>query len=97
MAGKVGAAVYRSQAWKQLRAACKAAAHGLCADCGGYGFECHHVVPLHLGGPALPDLAGLRWLCRRCHFQRYHHSTRRAAWDRLIAQLTRRDLDCGKV
>ena len=35
MAGKVGAAVYRSQAWKQLRAACKAAAGGICADCGG--------------------------------------------------------------
>ena len=40
VAGKIGAAIYRSREWQGLRAACKAAAGGLCADCGGFGFEC---------------------------------------------------------
>ena len=86
MAGRIGAAIYRSRGWKALRAACKAAAGGLCADCGGYGFECHHKIPLYLGGPELPDLSGVRWLCRRCHFKR-HGSPRRASWDALLTKL----------
>ena len=59
---------------------------GLCADCGGFGFECHHVVPIYLGGPALPGPDGLVWLCRACHFKR-HPSRRRAVWDALLARL----------
>ena len=35
----------------------------------GFGFECHHVVPLYLNGPHDPSLAGVVWLCRACHFQ----------------------------
>ena len=86
MAGKLGAAIYRSREWKALRAACKAAARGLCADCGGFGFECHHKIPLYLGGPPMPPLAGVVWLCRTCHFRR-HPSPRRAAWDALLDRL----------
>ena len=86
MAGKLGAGIYRTREWQVLRAACKRAAGGLCADCGGFGFECHHKIPLYLGGPALPDLSGVRWLCRACHFLR-HPSRRRAAWADLIDRL----------
>ena len=86
MAGKLGAAIYRTREWKALRAACKAAARGLCADCGGFGFECHHKIPLYLGGPPMPRLDGVVWLCRSCHFRR-HPSPRRAAWDALLDRL----------
>ena len=86
MAGKRGAAIYRSREWQALRIACRSAAGGLCADCGGFGFEAHHVVPLYRGGPALPGLDGVVWLCRRCHFRR-HPSRRRAVWDALLARL----------
>ena len=52
-----------------LRAACKAAAGGLCLDCGGFGFSRHHhVVPLYRGGPELPGLDGVVWLCRVVSF-----------------------------
>ena len=86
MAGQLGKAIYRTSAWQGLRAACKAAAGGLCAECRGYGFECHHLVPIHLGGPALPELSGVEWLCRTCHFRK-HGSPRRAGWDALLTQL----------
>ena len=86
MAGKLGAAIYRSREWQGLRAACKAAAGGLCADCGGFGFSCHHKIPLYRGGPALPGLDGVVWLCRTCHFKR-HPSRRRAVWDALLSRL----------
>ena len=86
MAGKLGAAIYRSREWQRLRAACKAAAGGLCADCGGFGFSCHHKIPLYRGGPALPGLDGVVWLCRTCHFKR-HPSRRRGVWDALLSRL----------
>ena len=86
MAGKLGAAIYRTPAWQGLRAACKAAAGGLCADCGEFGFECHHKIPLDRGGPPMPPLAGVVWLCRTCHFRR-HPSRRRTAWDALLTTL----------
>ena len=86
MAGKLGAAIYRSREWQALRAACKAAARGLCEDCHGAGFECHHRIPLYLGGPLLPDLSGVVWLCRRCHLKNHKPAARRA-WDRLLARL----------
>ena len=86
MAGKLGKAVYRSREWQGLRQACKAAARGLCADCGGFGFEAHHKIPLYLGGPELPDLSGVVWLCRSCHFRR-HPSRWRTSWDALLARL----------
>ena len=91
MAGKLGAAIYRSREWKQLRAACKAAAGGLCSDCGRFGFSCHHKIPLYRGGPALPGLDGVVWLCRTCHFKR-HPSRRRAVWDALLARLRGEEL-----
>ena len=59
MAGTLGRGVYATRAWRSLSAACKAAAGGLCADCGSFGFECHHKIPLYLGGPELPGLAGV--------------------------------------
>ena len=87
MAGKLGrGGVYATSAWRSLRAACKAAAGGLCADCGRFGFSCHHKIPLYLGGPALPGLDGVVWLWRTCHFKR-HPSRRRAVWDALLARL----------
>ena len=86
MAGRLGRGVYATSAWRSLRAACKAAAGGLCADCGGFGFSCHHRIPLYLGGPALPGLDGVVWLCRRCHKKR-HPSRRRAVWDALLKRL----------
>ena len=86
MAGKLGRGVYATSAWRSLRAACKAAAGGLCADCGRFGFSCHHKIPLYLGGPELPGLDGVVWLCRACHKKR-HPSRRRAGWDTLLARL----------
>ena len=86
MAGRLGRGVYATSAWRSLRAACKAAARGRCADCGGFGFECHHVVPLYLGGPELPGLSGVVWLCRSCHFKNHKPAARRA-WDRLLDRL----------
>ena len=86
MAGQLGKAIYRTSAWQTLRAKAKAAAGGLCADCGGYGFECHHLVPIHMGGPPIPGLDGVVWLCRRCHFRK-HGSPQRTGWDAVIAQL----------
>ena len=82
MAGKRGREVStRTRAWRSLRAACKAAAGGLlCKTCGGFGFECHHKIPLYRGGPELPDLSGVVWLCRTCHFRR-HPSRWRTSWD----------------
>ena len=93
MAGQRGRRVYATRAWGSLRAACWAAAGGLCADCGGFGFEAHHVVQISRGGPELPDLSGVEWLCRRCHFER-HGSRRRSGWDALLDRL-RRDTNSG--
>ena len=86
MAGTIGAAIYRSREWQALRAACKVAAAGLCADCGGFGFECHHKITLYLGGPPMPGPDGVVWLCRTCHFRR-HPSRRRTGWDALLDRL----------
>ena len=86
MAGKRGREVYRTRAWRSLRAACKAAAGGRCQACGGFGFECHHKIPLYRGGPELPDLSGVVWLCRTCHF-RTHPSRWRTSWDALLERV----------
>ena len=64
MAGRIGARVYRSSEWKRLRLAALQAANWRCARCRRYGNEAHHKVPLHLGGPELPDLSGLEVLCQ---------------------------------
>ena len=86
MAGKLGRGIYATRAWRLLRAACKAAAGGRCQECGAAGFECHHKIPLYLGGPELPGLAGVVWLCRSCHFRR-HPSRWRTSWDALLDRL----------
>ena len=86
MAGRIGARVYRSSEWKRLRIAALQAANWRCSRCRRYGNEAHHKVPLHLGGPELPDLSGLEILCRSCHLQR-HVRPRRAAWGDLLTRV----------
>ena len=79
MAGRTRQArVYRTAAeWKRLRLAALQAANWRCSRCRRYGNEAHHKVPLHLGGPELPDLSGLEILCRSCHLQRHVTATAR--------------------
>ena len=86
MAGRIGARVYRSAEWKRLRLAALQAANWRCSRCQRYGNQAHHKVPLHLGGPELPDLSGLEVLCRSCHFQQ-HPSRRRAGWGDLLTRV----------
>ena len=86
MAGRIGARVYRSSEWKRLRLAALQAANWRCSRCRRYGNECHHKVPLHLGGAEFPDLGGVEILCRSCHFKR-HDTPRRTGWDALLTKL----------
>ena len=86
MAGTRGKAIYGTAAWKRLRLAALQAANWRYARCGRYGSECHHLVPLYLGGPSLPPLSGLEILCRGCHLKNHKPAARRA-WDRLLDRL----------
>ena len=66
--------LYDRAAWKRLRAL-KLRDAPLCEDCRKAGrYErarvVDHVVPVRLGGDALPALSGLRALCKRCHDQK---------------------------
>lgn len=63
--------IYDKQAWRRLRAR-KLSACPACEQCERLGriepaVAVDHVVPVRMGGPALPDLDGLRSLCTRCH------------------------------
>ena len=86
MAGRIGAAIYGTAAWKRLRLEALQAANWRCSRCHRYGNECHHRHPLTSGGPELPGLSGLEILCRRCHFENHQPSARRA-WDALLDRL----------
>ena len=41
----------------------------ICAECGGYGREVDHIVPLHAGGE-LMDRENVQVLCRGCHIMK---------------------------
>ena len=86
MAGRIGATIYGTAAWKRLRLEALQAANWRCSRCHRYGNECHHRHPLTSGGPELPGLSGLEILCRRCHFENHQPSARRA-WDALLDRL----------
>lgn len=68
MAGKFGRTVYRSVKWGIARARTLNRDGWRCRECGRPGvLEVHHVKALADGG-APYDLANLRTVCRRCHF-----------------------------
>ena len=95
MAGRVGARVYRSTAWKLLASAARQRAGYRCEElvngsrCHAWANECHHVVPLDEGGPAVPGLDGVRVLCSDHHMRRHggHVDPDRARWKELLARL----------
>ena len=63
-------------------------AGGRCQTCGCWAWsdgEAHHVDPLARGGVAVPPLAGVKWICKPCHFREHHPHSQRHAWDRLLA------------
>ena len=88
MAGRRGRAIYYTPEWDALRTAARQRAGWRCERCGGYGREVHHRIPLHAGGPALPDLDGVVVLCRECH-EGAHKTARRREWNRLLAGVRR--------
>ena len=53
--------------WAAVRRAVLEAAGWRCRQCGRYGNEVDHVVPIRQGGAFWPGLAGLQCLCRSCH------------------------------
>jgi 5-methylcytosine-specific restriction protein A len=65
--------VYRSAAWRELRASVLAAAGGRCAirgpNCSIRATEVDHIVPMSMGGEAY-DPANLRASCKQCNVAR---------------------------
>ena len=90
MAGHRGRTIYATAAWRRLRLVARAAAEGRCQTCGVWCWadgECHHRDPLARGGPAIPPLDEVNWICKPCHFRK-HPSARRAPWQTLLAELS---------
>ena len=88
MAGRLGREVYATREWALLRLAKLREMNYRCEQCGTYAREVHHVVPLHAGGPVLPELDGLRVLCVWCH-RGEHRTKRRTEWNRLLVRVRR--------
>ena len=91
MAGRFGKRVYSTAPWRRLRLAARAAAGGRCQTCGAWCWadgECHHVNHLARGGALIPQLAGVVWTCKTCHFAEHRRRPERAEWDELIAGLS---------
>ena len=96
MAGRLGSRVYRSPAWKLLASAARQRAGYRCEElvngsrCHAWANECHHVVPLDEGGPAVPGLDGIVVLCDAHHVKRHHPGLdleERARWRALLARI----------
>ena len=61
--------IYGSRRWRNVRRRVLARDGWRCAQCGNAGrLEVHHVQPLWQSAADPFDPAGLRTLCRACHF-----------------------------
>ena len=79
--------------WARARRRVLDAANWRCAQCGQYGNEVDHILPLDRGGdPWASD--NLQVLCRGCHTQKTASENRReptpaeAAWRALVDELS---------
>lgn len=85
-------AFYKSQAWKDCRAAYYAHAGGLCECCLAKGLynpgvivhHKEHISPDNITDPQiLTDFANLELLCRRCHAEEHTRKQKRFVVDDL--------------
>ena len=85
-------AFYKSQAWKDCRAAYYAHAGGLCECCLAKGLynpgvivhHKEHISPDNITDPQiLTDFSNLELLCRRCHAEKHSNTHRRFCVDAL--------------
>ena len=85
-------AFYKSQAWKDCRAAYYSHAGGLCECCLAKGLynpgeivhHKEHISPDNITDPQiLTDFNNLELLCRRCHAEKHSHTQKRFSIDEL--------------
>lgn len=66
--------VYNSTTWQRLRLM-HIAGSPLCVECGGYGEQVDHIVPISRGGEKF-DPANLQTLCASCHASKTRRDNR---------------------
>lgn len=92
MAKQYAKAFYKSQAWKDCRAAYFKHAGGLCERCLARGLynpgvivhHKEHISPDNITDPRiLTDFNNLELLCRQCHAEEHAHTRKRYTVDEL--------------
>lgn len=62
---------YKSTQWQRCRNLKRLQARGICEECGGPGWEVHHIIPLTAENVTDPNIAinldNLQLLCTSCH------------------------------
>lgn len=69
---------YESRKWKKVRKLVELRDSGRCQECGHWGTEVHHKIPLTSSNVTIQEIAlgldNLVLLCRKCHNQKRTNS-----------------------